>query len=133
LSFDLNPRRWVCAPGQGVIAIEIRNDDPEVLERLAPLNHPMTMDCTRAERSLLVTYGGGCHAPFGAYARKQKEAFPISVAAPGRDDVFRVETFHSADLEGARSQAADWINSGCPELNASLDQQWIARPARPWF
>jgi hydroxymethylbilane synthase len=132
LSFDLNPERWICAPGQGVIAVETRKDDVGVLKRLADLNHPMTMDCTRAERSLLVTYGGGCHAPFGAYARPAGDVFHISVAAPGRDGGFRVETFQGADLDQARSLASDWIRGGCPDRKGPSGEPWIARPARPW-
>ena len=132
LAFDLNPFRWICAPGQGVIAIEARSDDPEVLERLGDLNHAVTMTCTGAERSLLVTYGGGCHAPFGSYAVGDGDSYSLFVAAPGSDEAFRVECFPAPDLEQARTEAEKWIRAGCPERRVKKTDQWLARPARPW-
>jgi hydroxymethylbilane synthase len=131
-SFDLNPQRWICAPGQGVIAVEARADDRDTLERLAELNDDVTMNCTRAERSLLVTYGGGCHAPFGAYAHSLGKEYNLFVAAPGLDGAFRVEGFQAAGLDQARSAAEEWIRSGCPVRSENDQDQWIARPARSW-
>jgi len=131
-AFDLNPLLWICAPGQGTIAVETREGDAEVQERLSGLEHAATRACVQAERSLLVTYGGGCHAPFGAYAVSEEDRFRLTVAAPDPDGAFRVESFMAADLEQTRLQAADWIQSGRPERTFDRGETWLARPARPW-
>jgi hydroxymethylbilane synthase len=54
------------AVGQGALAIEVRSDDRELIELLAPLNHIPTWQCITAERTFLEALGGGCRAPIAA-------------------------------------------------------------------
>jgi hydroxymethylbilane synthase len=124
LAFDLNPRVWICAPGQGVIAVEARQDDQEALERLSSLEHAPTRACVDAERSLHVVFGGGCHAPFGAYAELKNSK--IHVAAPSKAGRMGVKEFSALDA------AEEWIRSGCPSEPTSGREEWICRPARSW-
>jgi hydroxymethylbilane synthase len=131
-AFDLNPHRWICAPGQGAIAVEAREDDDEVLERLKVLDHALTRQCVQAERELLLVFGGGCHAPFGAYASLEDGVFCAFVAAPGRDGVFRMEGFQAGRLDDARALAERWIRAGCPLAASGEEEEWLVRPARPW-
>ena len=56
------------APGQGAIAIELRADNPELAELLAPLNHKETRQCVTAERLVQAGLGANCHTPVAAYA-----------------------------------------------------------------
>ena len=55
------------APGQGAVALEIREGDP-VAELLAMIHHAPTALCVEAERQLLLRLGGGCHMALGALA-----------------------------------------------------------------
>jgi hydroxymethylbilane synthase len=57
------------APGQGTIALECREDAPDVAAAVAPLNHEMSQRCVTAERRFLAALGGGCNVPLGAYAQ----------------------------------------------------------------
>ena len=53
------------AVGQGALGIECRAGDEAVLSLLKPLHHePTALRCT-AERALMRTLEGGCHAPIG--------------------------------------------------------------------
>jgi len=52
--------------GQGALAIEVRSDDQEITELLAPLNHVPTWQSITAERAFLEALGGGCRAPIAA-------------------------------------------------------------------
>jgi len=133
LAFDLNPARWICAPGQGIIAVETRVDDEYVNEQVAALDHRDTSDCARAERQLLFTFGGGCHTPFGAWARPDGDLFLISVAAPGRDGNFQTAHFGPGRLADVQRDADQWIRAGCPGQEDERQEQWISRPARPWY
>lgn len=56
------------APAQGALALECREDDREVLDLLANLDHKQTKLEVTAERWLLIALGGGCTAPIGAHA-----------------------------------------------------------------
>jgi hydroxymethylbilane synthase len=49
----MNPRRWVCAPGQGAVAVQCREDDAEVRALLAHIDHATTHRATRLERDFL--------------------------------------------------------------------------------
>ncbi|GER92434.1 hydroxymethylbilane synthase [hot springs metagenome] len=57
------------AIGQGAIGIECRIDDEFINNLIAPLNHPETSICVRAERVFLKKLEGGCQVPIAAYAR----------------------------------------------------------------
>ncbi len=131
VAFDLNPRRWVCAPGQGVIAVEARENDVETLERLGALAHAETTRCAGVERRLLATLGGGCHVPFGAYAEASKEGLALHVAAPrGEEDA--VARFVGRD-EVVEDAASRWLlGQDVPEALQEESEAWLCRPAHPW-
>jgi hydroxymethylbilane synthase len=131
LAFDLNPAGWVCAPGQGVIAVEVRGDDAEARARLAPQDDAVTRACAEAERELLHSFGGGCHAPFGAWARRLAGGWEIWVAAPGGGG-YRVERFVGEEMAAACAEAERW-ETGARAARAPLPApEWVCRPARPW-
>jgi hydroxymethylbilane synthase len=131
VAFDLNPAGWVCAPGQGVIAVEVRADDLAARARLAALDHAETRACAEAERELLHAFGGGCHAPFGAWAHRSASGWEIWAAAPGAD-TYRVECFAGADLASVYGEAERWV-TGPRAARAPLPApEWVCRPARPW-
>ena len=65
----LSPQRFVPPPGQGALAVEVREDDRRMLEMLESIEHPATRFEVTAERAFLETLGGGCSIPVGAYAR----------------------------------------------------------------
>lgn len=56
------------AVGQGAVGIECRNDDAELIDLLAALNHPDTSDRVRAERAMNARLEGGCQVPIGSFA-----------------------------------------------------------------
>lgn len=64
----LDPERFIPAIGQGTMAVEVREDDAELVDLLRSLDHGPTRVATTAERSFLRHVGGGCKAPVAAYA-----------------------------------------------------------------
>jgi hydroxymethylbilane synthase len=64
---QLNPRRWVCAPGQGSVAVQCRADDAEVRHVLSTLDDAPTRRATSIERDFLRVLEGGCTTPFGCF------------------------------------------------------------------
>ncbi|MFS4466387.1 hydroxymethylbilane synthase [Maribacter sp. 2210JD10-5] len=61
------------APAQGAIMVVAMENNPEVQEICAALNHRETEICTRLEREFLRELEGGCTAPIGALAKIDKE------------------------------------------------------------
>jgi len=65
----LDPEMFVPAIGQGVLAVQARNDDAATLAALRPLDHAATRVCALAERAFLARLGASCVTPMGAHAR----------------------------------------------------------------
>jgi hydroxymethylbilane synthase len=64
----LDPMLMLPAPAQGALAVECRDDDPELVEALAVLDDPDTRAAVVAERALLATLEAGCSAPVAGLA-----------------------------------------------------------------
>ncbi len=81
----------VPAPGQGALAIEVREGDERVASLVRALQHPATAAAVKAERALLAHLGGGCRAPFGAYAFMEDDKLTLTglLAAEGGAPVYR--------------------------------------------
>ena len=58
----------VPAPGQGIIAIEIRSGDDRVATLLRAIDDARARAALDAERAVVSTLGGGCQMPIGAHA-----------------------------------------------------------------
>ncbi len=56
------------AVAQGVIGLEIRENNPKISELLSPINDVNTETCILAERSFLRILEGGCQVPIGGNA-----------------------------------------------------------------
>lgn len=68
ISALMEPEQSLPAAGQGALGIEIRADREDLGLLLAPLHHPETAACVRAEREVSRQLGGSCQVPLGAYA-----------------------------------------------------------------
>ena len=64
----LDPDAFVPAVGQGVLAVETRADDRDVLAVLSRLDHAATRACALAERACLGRLGASCSSPVAAHA-----------------------------------------------------------------
>ena len=65
--------------GQGVIAIQCRTNDIEMIEFLKKINHDETFNCVIAEREILKTLEGDCETAVGAIS--SLEGKKITLAA----------------------------------------------------
>ncbi|HBQ94107.1 MAG: hydroxymethylbilane synthase [Firmicutes bacterium] len=61
---------WVCvpSPGQGILAVQIRDDRESLKNLLEPFNDRRAAVTAMAGRAVLAELGGGCQVPFGTYA-----------------------------------------------------------------
>ena len=62
------PDVMVPSPGQGALAVEIRDEDNYMDALLISVQDAETTAAVTAERTVLARLGAGCRAPFGAYA-----------------------------------------------------------------
>lgn len=69
----LAPADSLPAPGQGALAIQIRQGDTATAALVSVLHDIASAACCTAERALLHHLGGGCQAPLGAHAQIQPD------------------------------------------------------------
>ncbi len=69
ISFALPAEACVPAPGQGIVAIEIREGDGRVQQAVSAIDDANAGAALMAERALVSALGGGCQTPIGALAR----------------------------------------------------------------
>ena len=68
----------VPAPGQGIIAIEIRENDQRTRELVSTINDATAGVALEAERAVVARLGGGCQMPIGAYATVAAETMTLA-------------------------------------------------------
>ena len=63
----LEPTDFVCAPAQGILAVEIREDNLKMRQMIESVKDQQAELQMKAERAFLVALNGDCHLPIGAY------------------------------------------------------------------
>ena len=104
ISAALPVDRCVPAPGQGIIAIEVRQDDRSVAEIVRRIDDPNAAIALAAERAVVARLGGGCQMPIGAYARVMNETVDVDAVVMSLDGA-RVARAHVSSST-ARPEAA---------------------------
>jgi hydroxymethylbilane synthase len=97
---------FVPSPGQGALAIEVREGDAGVAESVAPLHDPGVAAVTACERAVLKGLGGGCHLPLGAFARRSEDGVELLAALADLDDGVTLSSLRRVRVFGADADAA---------------------------
>lgn len=93
---ELGPTEFIPAPAQGVLAIQIRESDSELFEALQALHHPNVAEELAVERTVLKSFGGGCHLPLGCYCRKHEGVYQVFTSKADTGDEFPDRLFIQA-------------------------------------
>lgn len=118
--------REVCLPavGQGALAIETREDDPQVLGALAFLHHEETAWAVTAERAFLNRLEGGCQVPIGVYGRMEESKLLLDAVILSADGKRKIQDSIAGAPEAAaelgRMLAGSMYDAGGREILAEL-------------
>jgi len=93
----------VPAPGQGALAIQVREDDKDAVKVARKLLDHESHRQIKAERAFLKTIGGGCNVPLGALCRKEDDVVTLEGIVAGLDGVEVYRDFE----EGAPGEEVD--------------------------
>jgi hydroxymethylbilane synthase len=112
----LSRDEFLPAGGQGVIALQVRNDDDKAKAMVEWVNDPETLLCLRAEREFLRLLHGDCDSPVGVLGMIERTALKLraQVFEPGQS-VPRVGAVEGSVKDGAERLAAELmeqINGG---------------------
>jgi hydroxymethylbilane synthase len=73
----LDPKEFIPAPAQGVLALQIREDDHELFQYVHKLNSEKVESTIAIERKILNLFDGGCQLPLGVYCIKEDHKFKV--------------------------------------------------------
>ena len=107
-----------CA-GQGVIAIQCRDNDNELIKLLKLVNHKKTHNCIKAERSVLKILEGDCETAVGAFASIEGDKINLEVelfSLDGKDRFYlksskRIEEAEELGIEIGKALKKESNNS----------------------
>jgi hydroxymethylbilane synthase len=113
------PDEMLPAPGQGALAVECRESEPELAALLEAVTDQASMAAVTAERSLLEALEAGCSAPIGAYAAgtEQLRMRAAVMSTDGRRVLRAHGSAPGADAwQLGRDLAAELLRSGASDL-----------------
>lgn len=108
----------VPAPGQGIIAVEIRDNDQRAGRLLAVIDDADAAVALRSERTVVTRLGGGCQMPIGAMASIAGGTLTVRgvVASPDGRRIVRGSAAGSRDnAEAVGREVADELLRGGAE------------------
>jgi hydroxymethylbilane synthase len=116
------PDEMLPLPGQGALAVECRDGEPELAALLATANDEASMAAAIAERSLLEALAAGCSAPVGGYAAGTDQLL-MRAAVLSLDGTRALRAHGSAPAADARQLgrdlAAELLRRGAADLVSS--------------
>jgi hydroxymethylbilane synthase len=123
ISVSVPLEECVPAPGQGIIAIEIRGNDDATRKAVGRVNDEDASCALEAERALVTALGGGCQMPIGAIALPaggtDLEMHAVVASLDGAR-IIRYKRVGPRDDAAAlgRDVAAELLNRGAAEILA---------------
>ena len=128
------PAEQVCpAAGQGALGIEIRRHDEAMRAALAFLDDADARATTACERALLLSLGGGCQVPIGAFAEMNHGTLHLN-AIVGRADGSELlrERREGADPQKLGHETAEaLLKKGADRILADVNSREVAVPGQP--
>ena len=113
----LNPKEFISAPAQGVLALQIRENDKELYNAIQNINDKEVAETIYIERKILNLFDGGCQLPLGVYCTKEEDEdgatlFKVSVAKADHATAFpKYFYFETKRYEGFAERIVEKIKT----------------------
>ena len=113
----LDPCQFVSAPAQGILAVEIREDNETVKALMESVSNPVTKAQMTAERQFLISLNGSCHIPIGAYCNVEGEKLTLYGLFGNEDGTI----LYKGQTEGAMGEEAKMGDRLAKELKEMVE------------
>lgn len=129
---ELDPRLFVPAAAQGVLAYQTRVDDTNLIDLISKLHHDDVKEEIDIERKILSGFGGGCHIPIGINTMRNNDQFSVRVSyGRNTDDIAKRAVFKGKSIEECLQLFDNIKNKPLPKsvfITKTLDNQsYLAR------
>lgn len=111
----LPTEQFIPAVGQGIVVVESRLDDEDMLEMLAQVNDRSAATCAQAERAFMRRLEGGCQVPIGALAHIKDNHLTVRGflgRVDGSEVIIKERQGRISDAEAVGTALAEDILSG---------------------
>ncbi|PWE01475.1 hydroxymethylbilane synthase [Marinilabilia rubra] len=102
----LEPEVMLPAVSQGAVAMEIRENDPEMSEIIDSITDSNTFLTTAAERTFLKTIEGGCQVPVACYSEVSGDQIKLTGLVAAVDGSKLLKESVTCNIESANAEAA---------------------------
>jgi hydroxymethylbilane synthase len=106
---EMNPREFVPAPAQGVLAWQTNRNDTETRLILKKIHHPEISAVTNVERKVLQLMDGGCQLPLGVHCERDAAGHYHAFAACEIGGVLRRARLSSSTSYGLAEQLVEML------------------------
>lgn len=103
ISYYFDPQVIIPSPCQGILALQIREEDEKIRDILETIEDADTTIRAKAERSYLREIGGNCHMPIGAYSEITNNEITMYVLHGDEDGSYILKDKGSAPILEAES------------------------------
>jgi hydroxymethylbilane synthase len=108
----LDPKEFIPAPAQGVLALQIREDDHELFQYIHKLNSEKVEGTIGIERKILNLFDGGCQLPLGVYCIREDNKFKVWASKSESWDAMPRRIYReSFTADGFAQKIVDQLNS----------------------
>ena len=123
------------APGQGIVAVEIRAGDADTGAALAAIDDPGTRAAFTAERAVVAALGGGCQVPIGALAEGGGDRLRLRAMVASLDGSQRLRREAAMSADAAQTLGAavagDLLAAGAGPILEAAQRAAAGDDAKP--
>jgi hydroxymethylbilane synthase len=120
----------VPAPGQGIIAVEVREGDRRVAGAIGTVDDQIARAALDAERAVVTRLGGGCQMPIGAHAEVRNGSIALVAVVLSLDGARAIRAESRGPMTESRivglAAADELLAQGAAEILADVQQAHAA-------
>lgn len=108
----VDPKEFIPAPAQGVLGLQIREDDHELFQYIHKLNSEKVESTIGIERKILNLFDGGCQLPLGVYCIREENKFKVWASKSEAWDAMPKRIYReSFTADGFAQKIVDQLNA----------------------
>ena len=114
ISEEFSTEKIIPSAGQGIVSIQCRNEDEDMINLLSKINDKVTSISALAERKVLGILEGDCHTAVGVFSKVNNDNFEISgelFSIDGKKRYFKTIKDNSSNFLKASTELGNYLKS----------------------
>ena len=114
ISEEFSTEKIIPSAGQGIVSIQCRNEDEDIINLLSKVNDKVTSISALAERNVLRILEGDCHTAVGVFSKVNNDNFEISgelFSIDGKKRYFKTIKDISSNFLKASTELGNYLKS----------------------